>query len=357
MAKAETTGTAMTGTPETLLPGDPARPAAALAVRTSLATAAVFTVCALLSTQVKAIRAGSPWQDDPYDVVVSFTQFFVPALMVLMALRSVLCRRDEPLPLFRAAQLVGAAVVSAVMIASTAVTDWVAVAARADHELWNGRTPWLITALGLLSALVVVNFLLQWRAFRLLPRRRGRRDGGDWVGDAVLLLEAFATRFPRAGGRPARWAARDEVVTFVRRHVKALTAAASLVAGLAVTTALAVGEGWTNPLLYAFGAVMFAGGVFAFSMICNAVLRIAVPPAAGSAPAAGGTRRAVHIAVVAGALGLPVSVALRDRIWSVVGPGGEDASVWQLILLTAGGGAVLGILAFAVSFAFLGRRR
>ena len=55
----------------------------------------VFTAFAVVTTQVKTVRAGSPWQDDPYDGVVSFTVFLVPALAFLIAVRVGLSRRFD----------------------------------------------------------------------------------------------------------------------------------------------------------------------------------------------------------------------------------------------------------------------
>jgi hypothetical protein len=61
-----------------------ASPAVILA---SLGTACLFEVLTVLATQDKTVRAASPWQDDPYDAVVSLTQFAVPMLALVIALR------------------------------------------------------------------------------------------------------------------------------------------------------------------------------------------------------------------------------------------------------------------------------
>ncbi|RMI35308.1 hypothetical protein [Nocardia stercoris] len=51
-----------------------------------------FVALTWTTTQAKSVRAVSPWQTDPYDVVVSFTEFVVPALLSLMALRMLVWR-------------------------------------------------------------------------------------------------------------------------------------------------------------------------------------------------------------------------------------------------------------------------
>ncbi len=89
----------------TMLPvGEPARFAVAKVLRVAEVNAVAFTVFAVVTTQIQAVRAGSPWQDDPYDVVVSFTKFFVPALTALVWVRARLCDVSTPVPLSRLAQ-------------------------------------------------------------------------------------------------------------------------------------------------------------------------------------------------------------------------------------------------------------
>jgi hypothetical protein len=105
-----------------LPPGHRARPGAAAALWTSVAGAGAFTVFAYVTTQLHAVRAGSPWQDDPYDTVVTFTMFSVPLLGAITALRALLCRRGEPLPLYRIHQLLRAALVNTLLVAVTLAT-------------------------------------------------------------------------------------------------------------------------------------------------------------------------------------------------------------------------------------------
>src|SRR3569833_2466803 len=50
--------------------------------------AAQFTLFSAASTQARTLRDLSPWQDDPYDGVVSFTHLLVPALALVVAIRT-----------------------------------------------------------------------------------------------------------------------------------------------------------------------------------------------------------------------------------------------------------------------------
>ena len=183
--------------------GHPARPAVRSALSASLLNAAVFTAFAYLTTHVKPIRRISPWQDDPYDTVVTFTMFFVPMLSVLIVMRMMLCSRNRILPLHRATQLRRAALVSAGMVTATYATDYVAVVARADGSMWNGRTSWLIAALALASVPAAVNWAMLARTRGILPRPAddGDRATDDWLDDALLATELVAARLPQPVGQ------------------------------------------------------------------------------------------------------------------------------------------------------------
>ena len=325
----------------------PARRAVALALWVSIAGAVAFTVFALLTTRVRAIRAGSPWQDDPYDGVVSFTQFLVPALAVLVAVRATLCRRREPQPRFRVGQLLRAASVCTLLVAATTATDWLAVVLGADRPLWNGETRWLILALVPLAALAVAGFLTQWRAAHRLPPRGAGGDDGDWLDDLAAVADRMAAHLPPLRGRRLRFG-RGGLVPYLRRHVTVITATLSLAAGLALTTAEALGEGWTSPLLVLTGTAIGTGGFLGFGVVCNAVLRIAVPRDTGTGhqPAVGSARRAARAAAVTGCLALPVAAVLRDAVWSALEFRGRVDSPGRFSAVTFGGAVAAALLTF-----------
>lgn len=337
--------------PGVLPVGHPARHAAKLALWVSTIGAIAFTVFADVTTQDHAVRAGSPWQDDPYDVVVSFTLVLVPALTLLILARAWMCRRTIPVPVFRIGQLLRASILNAVLVAATLATDWVAVALGADRRLWNPGTMALIVVLGALSAWAVLTFAMQWRATRRMPYWNSKRPDGDWVGDAAELLESFASRHPRGIGVFATALGSDRAVRFVRRHVRILTVAVSLIVGVVFTTGLAIGEGWTNPFLVGFGIIMYSGGIYGVAAICNTVLQIAVPQPAGT------LGRATRIAAIAATLALPTALALRDTIWMTLGhstPLSDLGTIAAILLVSA---LIVGVLAFIVSLALSERAK
>ncbi|MFI6155527.1 hypothetical protein ACIBCA_22900 [Kitasatospora sp. NPDC051170] len=327
--------------------GHPARSAAATALWTSTAAGTAFTAFAYLTTQVRAVRAGSPWQDDPYDAVVTFTLFFVPLLGALGAGRMPLCRRDRPLPCHRVGQLLRTALVGTLLVGATLATDWAAVAVRADRGLWNGGTPWLIASLAVLTAVTALCLFLHRRAAGLLPATA--RPDGDWLDDVAPLVALLTHRHPRVGQGLARLTGLGGVPGFVRGRFTALAATAALAAGLLVAAGLASGEGWPGALLFAVEAAVFAGGTFAFLMICNGVLRIAAPgPVSGA-------RRAARIAATAAASALPVALALRDPLWRLLGLGPRADSVgqWAVVMLAAA--LLTGVSAFGAAMVLLDR--
>ncbi|MER7579719.1 hypothetical protein [Kitasatospora sp. NPDC097691] len=326
--------------------GHPARPAAAAALLTSAAGAAAFTLFAYLTTQVRVVRAGSPWQDDPYDAVVTFTMFFVPLLGALGSARALLCRRDRPLPRYRAEQVLRAALVCTLLVAATLVTDWAAVAVRADRASWDGGTPWLIASLLPLTGVTAGSLLLHRRTIRRLPKPvRGAEDsGGDWLDDLAPLASLFAGPRSRSGRALVALIGRGGgALSFVRLRFAPLAAAAALAAGLLVATGLASGEGWPGIPLFTVETAVFAGGTFAFVMICNSALRFAAPPPASR------TRRAARAATTAGALALPVSLALRDTVWHLLGLGDQVDSIGQWAAVTLVGALLTGALTFGVA--------
>jgi hypothetical protein len=314
----------MTAMPHEVLPvGHPARRSAASAIALALGNGVLFSAFAALSTQVKALQAATPWQDDPYHGMVSFAGFLVPALTFLTALRLVLWRRGAALPRFRVDQLLRAALVNVALVAGTVLTDWVAVALRADRPLWNSTTPWLIGVIGVLTVTSAGCGQTWARARRALP---DGPDDGDWLDDLARLVNLVTVR-PLDLRRP---------IALLRRHIVAFATGFSLLAGIGVAGAQAVGEGVTDPVLISTYAVIGTGGFLAFCLVCDAALHIARP------------QRQVStwwIAVVAGCAGLPVSAVFRDGIWALLDlPGTVDTSA-ELALITVGGAGA----AFALS--------
>ncbi|MBP0449238.1 hypothetical protein J5Y04_06705 [Kitasatospora sp. RG8] len=80
-------------------------------------------------------------------------------------------------------------------------------------------------------------------------------------------------------------------------------------------------------------------------MICNSVLWFAAPPPASR------TRRAARVATTAGALALPVSLALRDTAWQLLGLGDQVDSIGQWAAFALAFALLTGALTFGVAAA------
>ncbi|MGW3248297.1 hypothetical protein [Streptomyces sp. NPDC001070] len=312
------------------------RRATAAALLTAGVCAMAFTAFAVVTTQDKGIRATSPWQNDPYDGVVSFTAFLVPFMAGLVAVRA-LRWRDSRGQLSRRRQLLRAAFTALVMIAATALTDWLAVAVRADRHAWTGTTGWLIGALAAQTCLTAASLAAVQRALRLLPAATAPDDQNDWLDDLPSLCP-------------------PGLIGLVRRHVTAVLAGLALFTGLAITTMQAVGEDWASPLLFLTGTAIGTGGFFALGAICNTVLHIAHPSPRNRPPATG-LRRAGRMAVIVAALGLPAAAVLRESVWRGVGLAGAVDSPGRFAAVTFGGALTVGLLVFCVQFAATGADR
>ncbi|WEO96880.1 hypothetical protein A6P39_024200 [Streptomyces sp. FXJ1.172] len=300
-------------------------------VRGSLALAVVFEALTVLETQDKTVRAASPWQDDPYDVMVSLAQFTVPMLALVITLRLFAWR--APGGGDRVQQTVRAAGAMVTLVGLAVVSEWAAVIARTSA---SSSGPWASVLIGGL----VVNSLLTAVAAVWLGRcRRPRRSAGgrrnDWLGDAVFLCR----RIPVL----RRWAGPD-ATDWVRRRAMTVFVTLSTLAAVALTGGQAIGERWTDPLLTAWFLVVAATSNLAFCVISNAVAGfIARPPRARP-------RRIAEASAVAGCVAISAATAFRDALWPVFGTG-PLTSVPALAALTLGAGLVTSLVTAALLLA------
>ncbi|MGW5464167.1 hypothetical protein [Streptomyces sp. NPDC003996] len=307
--------------------------ASSAAVRASLGVAGVFEALTVLATQDKAVRAASPWQEDPYDVVVSLAQFTVPMLALVIALRLLAWR--APGGADRVQQTVRAAGVMVTLIGLTVVFEWAAVIADAPPASSGTWASVLIGGLTVNSVLTVAIAVLLVRCHR----HRGHGSAGpwrhDWLGDAVFVCR----RIPG----PRRWAGPD-AVDRVRRRAMTVFVTLSILAAVAVTGAQAIGERWTDPLLITWMLIVVATSNLAFCVISNAVAGfIARPPRTRPG-------RIAEASVVAGCVAISVATAFRDALWRVFETG-SLTSVPALAAFTLGAGLATSLVTAALLLA------
>ncbi|MEU8975100.1 hypothetical protein AB0D11_38665 [Streptomyces monashensis] len=293
----------------------------------SLATAAVFEALTVLETQNKTVRAASPWQDDPYDVMVSLAQFTVPMLALVIALRLLAWR--APGGADRAWQTMRAAGVMTTLVGLTLAFEWVAVIASTPSS-FSGWASVLISGLVVNSVLTVPAVLLLVRCRRRPGASRSRRQ--DWLGDVVFVCRHVPVL--------RTWADAD-AVDWVRRRAMTVFVVVSTLAAASVTGAQAIGEHWTDPLLIVWMLIVVTTSDLAFCVISNAIAGfIARPPRTR-------TRRIAEAAMVAGCVAISVATAFRDALWSVLGTG-TLTSVPALAALTLGAGAATSVITAAL---------
>jgi hypothetical protein len=230
-----------------------------------LLAAALFEGFAFVTTQVRSLRAHSPWQDDPYDAVVSFTVFFVPLLCALCVVRVQLFRRAQPVGVQRVRDVLRACWVVLAMAGATYAVDWLSVGLGADRSTWTAATPVLIGLLAAATAVLLGSAAALSAASRQpgLSAPGGTRQPVDWAGDVVAVADLWSLRLGpigeaaapvrtwlRAGVLQGRWG--------VRRHPVLWAAAAALAFGLLLALTAAREEG-LSPVLPLFAGVGACG--------------------------------------------------------------------------------------------------
>jgi hypothetical protein len=306
-------------------------PVSSAVVRVSLGVAGVFEALTVLETQDKTVRAASPWQDDPYDAVVSLAQFTVPMLALVIALR--LLAWQAPGGADRAQQTVRAAGAMITLVGLTLVFEWAAVISGAPASLSATWASVLIGGLVVNSLLTAVVAVLLVRC----RRRRGSSSGWqhDWLGDAVFVCRRIPVLRSSVGADTAVW---------VRRRAMTVFVTLSTLAAAALIGAQAVGERLTDPLLIAWMLIVEMTSNLAFCVISNAVAGfIARPPRAR-------LRRIAEASVVAGCVAISVATAFRDALWPVFGTG-SLTSVPALVALTLGSGLATSVVTAALLLA------
>jgi hypothetical protein len=316
--------------------GDPSRRVIGRAVLGSLWLAALFVASAVAAKELPALYVHEPWQDDPYDAVVSFAIFFVPVLAALCALRAPLCRRKAPLPVRRASDLLRASRVLVAVVLVTLAGDWISVALQAQRSAWSVAT---VVALGGLAAVSVASIAVARELRRAFRVPLGAVPGPDWLADAITLAERAAARLgvlrPFAL-RTVRWID-CQILARIRRYPLTAAGVLSLAFGAALATSQSVQEGYVASGFLLVLAVA-ATSMFAFLAIVGAHLGLT-----GDARRPAG--RVTH-AGVAACVSVPITLAFRAAVWSLLGFHGQPGWLGlMLLMLVVATGA--GVVAFA----------
>lgn len=316
----------------TLEVGDRVRVRAGIAIMVSLGVAIVFTLLTWWTKEVAAFDLRQPWQDDPFDVLVSLDFAIIPVLVVAGAIRTLLCRRDRPLPTRRVADLLRLSLAVLLVLAATQAGEWIATALGLHRLQWNMETGWQLAALAALSAATVAAGVLVVAAGRSVRTRAQMGDQPDWLADAVelgLRCARFLRWHPRSAHAVMRWGDKA-LLSRVRTHPVVAAGALSCVLAIPFVVSKVFLEGYP-PLLALLAFALPAAGLFAFIVVAGRFLRIVSPRA--------GLKSLWPPVLVVGCATGPALFAFHDSLLSHPSPLAVDG------LLFGGGvaGALIGL--------------
>jgi hypothetical protein len=277
---------------------------------------------------------------------VSFALFCVPLIVVPSALRLLACRPRDPASAARLIDLLRAAGLALAAVAVTLAAGWSAVADGANRAAWNSVSAIQVGWLAALSGCTLACAVAIRRTARS-PRRadyagpaetaRARRPEPDWLAD-IVSAGLLITRLTGPAGKPASralaWAS-DRLLPLVRRHPLAAAALIGAACAVPLTTAQSVNEGYGPGVAVIFFCITTAG-VFAFVATAGWYLRIIRTERRTSASGRG----LVHAAVL-GAAAVPVALAFRATLWSLVGASHRSSGLGALWLLIGSAAALV----------------
>jgi hypothetical protein len=214
--------------------GERARDEAGVAIIASLTLVAVFAAVTWWTKETPGLDLHQPWQDDPYDVLVSLDFVVLPLLVAAGAWRAQLCRRYSTLPARRLVDLLRLCAAGIGVCLATELAEWVAVALGLHRPEWTAATAWQVAALAGLTAATLGVGVLVARAARRVGRVATAGAQPDWLADAVALglrLSLLLGRHGAAARAALRWLDGGPIAWVRRRPI---AAAALLSCGLAL---------------------------------------------------------------------------------------------------------------------------
>lgn len=311
--------------------GDPRRIPIGRGIVHVLLACALFVAFAFVAKQVPRLYLHTPWMDDPYDAVVSFTIFFVPLVSVLVFLRAFSCLKKRPLPLRRVREMVRACKVALAGILVTLLAYWVSTALRANHQAWNTATFGLIGALALLTLLVGAVGQKVRSVSRLVESLEMRTGPeGDWLADIAGVLEDESYvlgPLRRLASSFGNWL-KERAAPVVRKHPVGAALAVAVVYGLGLAVTQSIGEGITRPNVALLFFGVSACGMYAFGFMAGRY--IAFLPAGPRSHPVG---RLFLRASIAAAASVPVVAAFRGSLRGAINLTGAGSALRLLTLL------------------------
>lgn len=240
------------------------------------ANVAAFAVVAwaalyLITTQIATVRAASPFGDDPWDIVVSYSAIFLPIVVGATFVRS-LRHRGPQVEAATARRIRTGVAITLLTIATNVASDAVALAVVSGPQPADARLALIIGLVGAAGIVTVIASAFLWRAMRLAGPAPRDVNEPDLLDDLLGLIGEVpgAARLVRPVDR---FLATSAVSPRKHRLIFGLLAAA--LAGLAFDVWHAIVEGpWVSlPVILLF-ATLTGGGVFVTYLITLVPLRL-----------------------------------------------------------------------------------
>ena len=261
-----------------------------LAANAGAAAAVAYAALYFVTTQVKIVRAASPFGDDPWDVVVSYGAIFLAIVVGATGVRSIRHRGPRLEPVIAARIRTGIAMTLLTM-GLTLASDVSALlfAPLPDHTAADdGRLALIVGLIVVSGATAIVATGLLIRAGTIAARTTTPQ--GEDASEPDILDDLLGlAREGAALLRPIRTPV-DRLTAFVdrflatspaspRRHRLAFGIVAAVAAGLAFDVWHAIVEGpWGSFVALGLFAILTAGGVLAVYLATLGPLRLIRPP-------------------------------------------------------------------------------
>jgi len=261
-----------------------------LAANAGAAAAVAYAALYFVTTQVKIVRAASPFGDDPWDVVVSYGAIFLAIVVGATAVRSVRHRgpRLEPVIAARIRTGVAMALLTMGLTLASDVSALLFAPLPDPAAADDGRLALIVGLIVVSGATAVVATGLLIRAGTIAARAttpQGEDPSEPDILDDLLGLAHEGAALLRPIQTPV-----DRLTSFVdgflstspaspRRHRLAFGIVAAVAAGLAFDVWHAIVEGpWGSLVALGLFAILTAGGVLAVYLATLGPLRLIRPP-------------------------------------------------------------------------------
>jgi hypothetical protein len=262
-----------------------------LAANAGAVAAVAYAALYFVTTQVKIVRAASPFGDDPWDVVVSYGAIFLAIVVGATAVRSLRHResRLEPAIAARIRTGVGMALVTIGLTLASDISALLFASLPEPEAAADGRLALIVGLIVGSGATAIVATSLLIRASAIAPRTTASLPT-DVASEPDVLDDLLGLARDGARWLPPIRAGIDRLTSVVdrflatspaspRRHRLAFGVVGAVAAGLAFDVWHAIVEGpWGSLFALGLFAVLTGAGVFAVYVATIGPLRLIRPP-------------------------------------------------------------------------------